>query len=217
MKKKTWITIFVVSCIFVFAGAVNAGVTRYFFVIPAMALILFISKHILKSSLLFYISIIFIILSIFISHTQTKNPFLFPIVEDGYILILKDGYKETFSDGSGGFTEKAEPSIESLGGEEGTTYIKISKGDRYRVNDVYLRYPDFGRHIVFSTEIGRFSEYDYDEEFYKEVYNSSPGIQLNKSARAQWADILSLLIIAWPVFIVFVPILFFVKKLHETY
>lgn len=195
MKKIIWIIIFLIGCIFVFAGAVNAGFSRYFMAIPFMLLILLISNLILKNQELFYFSIFFIVLSILINYTQKINPFLFPIVHDGYVTILKDGYQRTWEDGSGGFTESNErkTSDDSI-----VTYTKVNKGDRYAVKRVDIHNPEFAEEFAVVTEIGELGNYDFQgiDSHYKEP------LQLNKPVRSKWAAELSMLM-DWPSWLFF--------------
>lgn len=183
-KQRLFWVLYITGAVFVLAGAVNFGFSYYFMAIPFMVFILWVSKSKLRNTGLFYFSIVFIALSIIISYTQTENPVLFPIISDGYVEVLKDGYQRTFvDDGSGGFVLEKD-SIPRCTGCGEVKYTKISKGEVYQVLGVRVGHLDFGRNISVVTEIGEFSEYDYAPLQGREQY-----IKLNKPTHAKIGQI----------------------------
>lgn len=182
LNKKIFIALLVVSYVFIAAGAVNAGFSGYHMAIPFMVIAVVLSLMI-GTMRLVLLSVVFSVLAVVVNVTQTKNPILYPILSNGYVEILKDGYQQTFFDGSGGFVFEKWPC------DGDCTLTKLKKGERYRVVGVRVRWPDFGQEVSVVTEIGEFSEYDYN--------SPGPAIALNKPARAAWADQLSFLMY-WP-------------------
>ncbi len=184
-QQKKFVIYYLVCIPFIISGAVNAGFSRYFMAIPFIVLALWISRSKLNNALLFYGTIALIVVVVFVSHTQTRNPLLFPIISGGQIEILRDGYQITYEDGSGGFSNDS--SCDSC-----ITKTKVSKGDVHKVLGVLMGYPDFGEKIILVTDIGQFDQYDYAP-----VVGDEKNIRLNKPARAAWADALGMLM-AWP-------------------
>lgn len=202
-KKHSFEILYVVSFVFTLSGAVNAGFSRYFVAIPFMALMLWISKTKLKSRLILYASIFFIVISVVVSHSQTENPLLFPIISNGYIRILKDGYQQTFSDGSGGFVLNKEKD-DAYSGSGPINYTEVKKGDVFNVRAVRIGYPEFSTSIRLVTEIGEFSEDDYAPNDGKGKY-----VKVNKAVRSTWAKYLSTLIVMWPI-----PLVIFLSRVR---
>lgn len=186
MFQQKKFVIYYLACIpFIISGAVNAGFSGYVAAIPFMILALWISRSKLHNTLLFYGTIALIIIVVFASHTQTKNPILFPIISGGEVEILRDGYQITYQDGSGGFSNDG-----SCNGC--ITKTKVSKGDVHKVVGVLMGYPDFSEKIILVTDIGQFDQYDYAP-----MNGDEKNIRLNKPARAPWADALGVLM-GWP-------------------
>lgn len=190
--KYIWTIIFIISCVFIFAGAVNAGFSRYFCAIPFMVLILVISNLKFKSRALVTFSVMYIVFSIVLSRTQERNPILFPILDGGVVTVLKDGYQETFlSDGSGGFSEDNDSDIGcSWCGD--VVFTEISAGEQYDVTGIRIGNPEFGTSIAVVTDIGEFDEDDYDP------IDDDATIRLNKTVHVKWAERLSMLMV-WPI------------------
>lgn len=191
-KVYVYYALYTIGIIFTLSGAVNAGLSLYFMAIPFMALMIWISKFKLKNKSLFYFSIALIIFSIGVSHTQTRNPILFPIISDGYIEILENGYQLTFSDGSGGFSLDNKEDIACIGCGE-VIYTEVKKGEKFKVLAVRVEHPDFTTSITLVTEIGEFTEHDY-----RPWGGEERAIGVNKPVRAKWAENLSGLM-AWPI------------------
>lgn len=187
-----WIFYFV-SVVFVLSGAVNNGFSLYFMAIPFMLYMLWVSKFKFQKNILLYVSIFFIIFSIIISHTQTKNPVLYPILSDGYVEILEDGYHDEYSDGSGGFLSYEEKDRDGCVGCGEIEYLKLKKGEKYKVIGVEISHPEFGTEVNLITKIGQFGEYDYGSS--KSLSNKS--IYINKPVQSNWAKYLGILM-AWP-------------------
>ncbi|OHA84493.1 MAG: hypothetical protein A2408_01495 [Candidatus Yonathbacteria bacterium RIFOXYC1_FULL_52_10] len=190
-KKQLLWGLYGISIVFILGGAVNAGFSGYAMAIPFMGLALWVSRSKLQSRTAFSLAAALIVAAVFVSHTQTKNPILFPVLSDGYVEILEDGYQETFFDGSGGFTQEKDADVCMGCGE--ITYTKLTKGDIYQVLGVRLGHPDFGTSISVVTEVGEFSKHDYSPSAGMDAY-----IKLNKPPRAHWADVVSFSM-AWPI------------------
>lgn len=197
-SKRYWF-LYTIGCIFVVAGGVNAGFSAYLMAVPFMALILWVSKTKLQNSGLLYFSLGLIIFSILVSHTQTKNPFLFPIVSGGTVEVLQDGYHQEFSDGSGGFELEKEDQDKCIGCGR-IEYTPLRKGEVFDVQGVRIGNPDFGIAIALVTQVGEFSQYDYDP------IEGKPYIKINKPVHARWADALGALM-AWPIILI-IPLSF---------
>lgn len=196
MKHKIFLWIlYLIGILFILGGAVNNGFSRFFMAIPFMILVSLISKIWLKNDKLFYFSISLIILSIATNLTQTKNHFLYPILSDGYIEILKDGYHIEFSDGSGSFITEEEKNNEHQILPENIIYTRLSKGDKFKVTGIKITHPEFGTNINLTTNIGRFSTYDYQPINAEQSLN----IKINKEIQTEWSSKLGLLML-WPLF-----------------
>lgn len=205
-SKRYWF-LYMVGCIFVVAGGVNAGFSAYFMAVPFMVLILWVSKIKFQNERLFYLSLGLIVASILVSHTQTKNPFLFPIVSGGTIEILQDGYHQAFSDGSGGFELEKEEEDRCIGCGK-VVYTPLRKGDIFEVQGVRIGYPDFSTAVALVTQVGEFSQYDYDST------EGEPYIKINKPVHAKWASVFSALM-AWPIIFI-IPLSFLVTLKQVT-
>lgn len=95
----------VIAIIFSLGGAFNVGETRFWMATPFMALLIILS---FRSSQKYCraLPIVFITACMAISMTLYKNPWVFPILQEGtQVEVLKDSFYERFSDGSGFFVE----------------------------------------------------------------------------------------------------------------
>jgi len=194
MQKKIifWI-LYLIGIIFVLSGAVNNGFSRFFMAIPFMILICLVGKFGIKRNKLFYFSIFMVIFSIIVNLTQTKNPLIYPVLSNGYIEILEDGYHIEYSDGSGMFISEEERNDRNFIYSEDTIFTDLKKGEKYKVIGIKVAHPEFGTNVKLVTEVGQFSEYDYKS------FEGSQKINVNKNVQSSWSKKLSFLML-WPLF-----------------
>lgn len=156
-RSKGWKVLLLVCCLFIISGAVNAGVTGFYLAIPFMLATSWISLRVIKNTRVTYFTHSFIFLSIIFNVTLTKNSLIFPIIDDGLIEIVSDGYYVTYTDGSGGFTAKKNIEVD----ESQISYKRLKKGECYKVNGIKISMSGFSSVLLLQTEIGTFSEVDY--------------------------------------------------------
>ena len=120
---------------------------------------------------------------------------IFPILNDGYVEILEDGFYGRYSDGSGGYYSTNEKENYVPSQYLNPTFIPVKKGERFKVTGIRINNPDFGLSIKLVTEIGRFSEHDYNPN----PKYGKPSIQPNKIVYNKSFMYISYLM-AWPLF-----------------
>ncbi|QQS15898.1 MAG: hypothetical protein IPK84_00830 [Candidatus Moraniibacteriota bacterium] len=106
LVKVVTVVAVIISAVFSLGGAFNVGETGFWMATPFMAfLIIFSFRSGQKYRKMF--SIVFIAVCIAISMTLYKNPWVFPILQEGtQVEVLKDSFYRGFSDGSGSFIER---------------------------------------------------------------------------------------------------------------
>ncbi len=187
--------IFIICIIFIIWGALNPGFSRFYLAIPFFFISIFIARHSIK---LIILSILIAIFWLFINATIFKNSIIFPILHNGTIEILENGYHQTFFDRSWSYTKEKQNYNGTLGD---ITYIPLTKWDIYNVTWISASAPDFGFTLTLKTNIWNFSENDF-----KPLYSSNPHIKLNKNHYSAWAKYWSYLMY-WPLlFIAWFPI-----------
>jgi len=89
--------------------------------------------------------------------TKYQNPIFFPILNEGEVLILKDGYYARYNDNSGGFTNDTSYPTKSL--------TPLKSGEKYKVTGVERRMSGVFQYKTYlETSIGDFnSESIFDE------------------------------------------------------
>ena len=185
--NKRWKVLLLICYLFIISGGVNAGVTAFYLAIPFMLGAVWINFARLKNKKLNYFTSILIFCSIIFSVTLHKNPLIFPIINDGYIEVLSDGYYVSYEDGSGGFVDSP---IDQT--SFNVSYKALKKGDRYKVIGIESRLSGFTSVLLLQTEIGPFSERDYQGNLSDEAK-----VQPSKRVTAEWANMLSILMY-WP-------------------
>ena len=189
-RKRAWKILLLVCYLFIISGAMNTGFSAFFMAIPFMLSASYISIVKLRSSLVTTFTHVLILLSIIFNLTLTTNPIVFPVLNEGTIEILTDGYHVSYEDGSGGFIH--EKDIRNLSGFK-PSYIKLNKGDKYKVLGVNIGHPDFSTKINLETKIGQFRERDYRGR----NTLSKATILLNKKVQADWVNAASFFMM-WP-------------------
>jgi|GEM_PF-3665461 len=195
-RKVIWIAILFICYLFIVGGAVNAGFSRFAMAVPFMVIALLVSIFSLRSAKIAAVTIFFSGLAIFTSLTIAKNPIIFPILDNGKIIILQDGYYERFSDGSGGFLSTEEKEWVDSGTTvfDDVSYMPVKAGEEFKVKAVSFSAPDFNSQVNIVTEVGQLSEYTWNNvsDRYGKV------IETNKSVYVWWAEKLSFLMY-WPI------------------
>lgn len=193
--KKIFIIILVILCIpFIVSGALNVGLTGFWFATPFMvAIILLATKLGAKWRSL---SIYFVTFCILFSLTIYYNPLVFPVLWAGEkIEIVKDSLYQSFSDSSGGFTEKEyvygnwptpdqqkqlnnfllNDSITSLTiidnngtPEQGHVLYKLKAGQKLSIKRIYnFGGVDSTNKNYLLSDIGSFNQEDIDKKYIK--------------------------------------------------
>lgn len=101
-RNKRYKAILFICYLFIISGGVNAGVTAFYFAVPFMVIATWVNLARIKNKTLTYLTYFFILFCIIFSATLHKNSLVFPIIKNGYIEVLSDGYYVTYMDGSGG-------------------------------------------------------------------------------------------------------------------
>lgn len=183
--KRFFVTLSILTSL---GGAVNSGWSYFGIAIPFMIYLLIISYRFKKS--FFVGTLIFVVLCIITSLTRDKNPLIYPIIRDGEVTVLRDGYHVGFNDGSGRFkTEEDIKYIISSTDEAGTkklnefirssdqksveifdknafyegskiTLTKLKKDEKIDVIGIKHSYADLHSSIAIVTPIGRFGGYN---------------------------------------------------------
>lgn len=194
-RNRIWKIILLICYLFIISGGFNTGFSKFYMATPFMLVASLISITAIGDSRVKAITHLLILLSILFNVTLTKNPIVFPILNNGYIEILSDGYHVSYSDGSGGFRAK----INSKEWRENkVSIIELKKGEKYQVVGINVGHPDFSTKVNLQTEIGQFSQQDYQGS----LYDSSEAVILpNKKVHAEWTNALSVLML-WPVLII---------------
>lgn len=203
INQKTWykigvkilIIFFIILCIpFCVSGALNVGMTGFWFATPFMAAIVLLSAKLGPRYRTF--SVYFVALCVLSSLTIYYNPLVFPVLlTDRKIEILKDNLYEGFSDNSGGFIDKKDVygawptplqqkqlndfllnnSVSSLGvvnnndtPEPGNFLYKLKAGQKLNIDKIY----NFGgidskNKNYLSTSIGSFRQEDINKGYIK--------------------------------------------------
>lgn len=187
-QSRGWEAFLLFCCLFIISGAVNAGATGFYLAIPFMLATSWISLRVIKNTRVTYFAHSLIFLSIIFNVTLTKNPLIFPIIDDGHIEIVSDGYYVTYIDGSGGFTTEKSIKVD----ESQVSYKRLNKGERYKVNGIKISMSGLSSVLLLQTEIGTFSEIDYQNNG-----NIEANVLPSKEVYVGWARSLSVLMY-WP-------------------
>ena len=158
MKNKN-VFLFLYSICFLFSlgAALNEGFTKFFWGIPFYLAFFIIGKR-FQVKWTYYLQVITITaLSITCSLTLTRNPLLYPILSEGTLTVLEDGFIKKYSDQSAAFTLTDVDDIDCSGCGQ-TVYYPVKKDQRIKVLGIKLNYPDFSLDRNFITEYGHLSE-----------------------------------------------------------
>ena len=163
MKVSLSKALYAFSIFMVFTGSFNFGVTRFALIIPFMAFILIISYW-ANSQVLKRFSIGFIVFAILNNLTLEKNPLVFPPLVGGEITFKQAGYYIKYDRAGGYFSSLPEPEFQCAGCG---TYSaeKINAGQKAKVTGINIHHPDFGTKIYVNTDIGEFSEKDFEQKY----------------------------------------------------
>ena len=204
-KYLIYIGLYIVCIIFVSAGAVNSGFSKFFWAIPFMITSLYVSLKKIESVKLFIFSILFIIASITVNLTQEKNPILFPILSGGTVEFLEDGYIRTFDmDGSGGFVTKEEKEDpDNCRGCGALSYKEVRKGEVLPILKVTINHPSMATAFSLLTEKGQIDRNDYEDSAVAYLGKKAPA-KINKNITNKYAQYLSALMYysASPIYII---------------
>lgn len=91
MKKILLSAVYVVALVFVASGAFNYGMTGFFWAVPPAMIALIIGWH-LSGRKGLSVTLAYCGLALLINFTLERNPFVFPILNDGWVTVEKDGY-----------------------------------------------------------------------------------------------------------------------------
>lgn len=175
------------SILMCMSGAVNSGITLFWWATPFMLYLLIANNH-GRDSKKFWRVVIFVAVCIGIAETNEINPLLHPVLYGGYVTILKDGYHITFKDGSGGFESKEDFEKNKVQSEyfksEILKEIPLIAGQQFKVTEIFREGNEFTTKIRVVTNVGHF-----DAE--------SNVVAINKSIESSWAKYLGLLMY-WP-------------------
>lgn len=193
-KKIFIIFLIILFMPFVVSGALNVGMSGFWFATPFMVAIILLATK-LGAKWRSY-SIYFVTFCILFNLTIYYNPLVFPVLwTGGKIEILKDGLYQSFSDSSGGFTEKeyvygnwptpdqqkqldnfllnnsasSLAIIDSNGApESGHILYKLRIGQKLKIKRIY----NFGgidsiNKNYLLSDIGSFDQEDIDKKFIK--------------------------------------------------
>lgn len=139
LVKVATVVAVVISAVFSLCGAFNVGETGFWMATPFMAfLIIFSFRSGQKYHKMF--SIVFIAVCIAISMTLYKNPWVFPILQEGtQVEVLKKSLYRSFSDGSGSFVEANDIYINTPSAEQQSeldSFLQDDNASSMQVNDV---------------------------------------------------------------------------------
>lgn len=143
------------SALFILGGGVNYGFSRFFLALPFIFLggvcALYLNRHI------FFFMVVLSFSAIATNITLEYNPLFFPVLT-GEVEILQKGFYGKFSDGSGGFFEAKtdDTSIE---------FTPLKAGQKYKIQSIGFRYPDFYSKIEVITDLGPFDQKDEAKGF----------------------------------------------------
>lgn len=212
-SKVFFVTLAILMCL---GGAVNDGMTYFAMAVPFMIFLMVVTFR--SDKRIFLLTLAFVLLCIATSLTRDKNPLLYPIIHNGEITVLQDGYQVTYQDGSGGFYDdkhlkflmQGNPveleRIQSWAKNENTktiesshglnisqatpfTLTKLQKGEKLAVNAIKHTSYDLGTEVALVTNVGLFGRFDYE----KIGNNPGPFVEPNKEVQSKWAWYLGLL------------------------
>ncbi len=138
--------------VFSVGAAVNEGFTRWYTGVPFFILFFVISNKLNKSKKLSFLAIVIILTSIYCNLTLTQNTYLYPILDEGHLIPLEDGFIHQYSDNSAGFY-KDDQEISCTGCGEVKKH-SIKRGDKIKVNGIKYNYPDLGFRRAYQTSYG---------------------------------------------------------------
>jgi len=153
--SKLATTAYYLSFVFMASGAMNYGVTAYFWAIPFAYYALAYAHRHFESRWPLIGVIVFMALGVLFNETIEKNPLVFPILTDGYLQELRPA-----ASGSG-----------SAAGE--------LLGERLRVTGVIVGHPDFGTKVELIGSDGRTCVRDSHDQWF--CYAATSGAPLKRS------------------------------------
>lgn len=154
MQIHYWF-LYLVCLLFIISGTFNYGLTRFFFAIPFFAAACFLSVKLIPNRWLLYGTAIFVLIAIAVNLTLEKNPFVFPVLDGGYIEVHKDGYYKSFP--GGGIFVEDEPCIPTnqIKCDNNVVVSSLPAGTRLPVVGVRVEPAGVGlKNVVLITESG---------------------------------------------------------------
>jgi len=143
---------YLLCVVFSLGAAVNEGFTRWYTGIPFFILFFVITKKFNKSKRFSLLAFAIIFSSIYSNSILPKNSFLYPILNEGYLIVQEDGYIHQYSDNSAGFY-KDEKEIKCTGCGEVKKH-SVKSGERIKVEGISYSYPDLGFRRAYKTAYG---------------------------------------------------------------
>ena len=148
-------TLYYLSFVFMASGAMNYGVTAYFWAIPfGYHAVAYANKHFASRRPLLGV-LVFMALGVLFNETIEKNPLVFPILADGYLQEMRPA-----AGGSGGAADEL-------------------LGERVRVTGVNVGHPDFGTKVELIGSDGRTYLRDSQDQWF--YYAATSGAPLKRS------------------------------------
>lgn len=159
MKTPALKIIFGICVLFIISGAVNYGVSRFYFAIPFYVIAFVLSLKIFPrpKGALYVLALVFA--SIFINTTLEFNPLVFPILNGGYVEVVNDRLQNSSSEDTESFSNKNRSRVECT--QCGFKNKMLVEGYIYRVTGVKVSHRDFSTNVTLLTEVGEFTEYEY--------------------------------------------------------
>jgi hypothetical protein len=127
-----------------------------------MILAAWLSVRVFRSPALVAGTLLLCLGAVAVNLTLEKNPLVFPILGNGRVTIVRDGYQRTWTrDGSGSFSPGDKKELPCTGCGE-ARYTRLLKSEKYKVTGVVVETPEFSAPLVsLVTEAGQFPERDY--------------------------------------------------------
>lgn len=215
-------------------GAVNSGWSYFGVAVPFMVYLL-VAAYRLKRSV-FVGTVFFVVLCIITSLTRDYNPFIYPIILNGEVTVLQDGYHTGWHDGSGGFhmeeqvkrfvnytdetganklnelisstDKKTIKILDKNAFSKGSEIIvtKLKKGDKFEVTGIKHNYADLGSDIAIVTPIGQFGYYN-DKPF--GPYKSDTEMKAFLETNKPVQSMFLSVLSSFPLLLVMNPLIFF--------
>jgi hypothetical protein len=146
-------------------------------------------------------SIVFIAISIYINTTLERNPFIFPILQNGQVTFLTDGYITIYSDDSWAFQSDIHKDSECIWCWE-TRNIPVKKWQTTKVIWINIWHADMGTSVGLITELWPISSFNI-----RWYWDGKIDVTLNKAYKNEFVEYISILMM-YPTLPIMIPVLF---------